>query len=242
MSGGHGAAALEHVAAMDSPIHRLDPRAKIVGLLGLVVVAVTTPPGAWAAYAMHLGILLTVVVAARLPVRHVARRMTVELPFLLAAVAMPFVVPDGGLVGGTLAARITIAVLAMVVLSSTTPFPRLLEGFQGLRAPKTILLIVSFMWRYLQVIGEDVARLRVAREARGASASRLQHLRAAAGMIATVFLRTLERGERVYLAMLSRGYDGTVPAVLGSGLVLRRVDVLFVSALAALAVAARVAL
>jgi cobalt/nickel transport system permease protein len=242
MGAGHGSRSLEVVAAGTSPVHRLDPRAKIVGLIGMVVVAVTTPPGAWAAYAAYGAALVGLVLAARLPGRHVLSRMTVELPFLAAAVLLPFVVEDGREIGGTLAARITIAVLAMVLLSSTTPFPRLLHGFEALRTPRVIVLIVSFMWRYLHVLADDVARMRTARESRGAGGSRLQHLRAAGGMVATLFLRSLERGERVYLAMLSRGYTGTMPALVGQPLALRAADVAFVGGLTGLAVAVRVAL
>lgn len=241
MTGAHHGG-VEAVAAGVSPVHRLDPRAKIVGLIGLVVVTVTTPPGAWGAYAAYGALLLALVAAARLPARHVLGRMTVEVPFLAAALVLPFAVEDGAVLGGTLAARMTIAVLAMVLLSSTTPFPRLLSGFQALRVPRTIVVIVAFMWRYLHVLADDVARMKVARAARGHDAGWLRSVQAAGGMIATLFLRSLERGERVHLAMLSRGYDGSMPPLPGSVLVLRGVDVAFVGALAAALAATRVVL
>lgn len=242
MGGAHHGADLESVAAADSPVHRLDPRVKIVGLIGLVVVSVTMPPGAWYALAAVGAILLVLVAVARLPPAHVARRMNVEIPFLVAAAILPFTAEDGVRLGITVAAKITIGVLAMIVLSSTTPFPWLLRGFEALRAPRMILAIVSFMWRYLHVLGSEAARMKTAREARGYSPSWIWQAASSGPLIATLFLRALERGERVYLAMLSRGYAGNIPAGLSLPLVLRWSDAAFLTGLAALLAGVRTVL
>lgn len=243
MAGGHGAATaegIEEVAAGRSPVHGLDPRVKILGLLGLAVVSAGSPPGAWAVYAGYLVLLLLVVLLAGLPGRYVLRRMAVEVPFLLAAALLPFTVPDGVTRGGTLALKATIGVLAAVVLSSTTPFPLLLHGFELLRAPRTIVLIVSFMWRYLFVLGDEVRRMRLAREARGYRARWIWQTRALAQSVATLFVRALERGERVYLAMVSRGYDGGVPpTALCAPLALRAVDIAVLTSFAGAVAAVR---
>lgn len=228
--GGPGAG-VEEIAAGHSPIHHLDPRVKIVGLIGLAVVSVSTPAGAWWAFAGYLALLIALAMAAQLPLRYVLVRMTVELPFLLAAAILPFTVPDGGVLGATVASKATIGVLAMVLLSSTTPFPRLLAGFERLGMPRLIVMIVAFMWRYLHVIGDEVRRAKMAREARGYDPRWLWQTGAIARNIATLFIRSLERGERVYLAMTSRGYAGGIPVAVSAPLVLGRVDALFAGAL-----------
>jgi Cobalt transport protein len=128
---------VEAVAAKNSPVHRLDPRVKIVGLIALVGVAVSLPPGAWSAFAALATILVALAAAARLRPVHVLRRMTIEVPFLLAAAVLPFTVDDGAVLGITVGLKITIGVLGMVLLSSTTPFPMLLRGFELLRTPPT---------------------------------------------------------------------------------------------------------
>jgi len=242
MGAGHGAHDVEHVAAGNSPVHRLDVRVKIVALLGTTVVAVSTPQGAWPAFAAFLAVLVTLVVVARLPARHVAGRMVVEVPFLLAAALLPLTRPDGVELGATIAAKATIGTLAAILLSSTTPFPRLLRGFERLHTPRTIVLIVSFMWRYLQVLSGELSRMRLARDARAVGSGPIWRDRSTARLVAVLFLRALERGERVYLAMLSRGYTGAFPALPGEALVLRRVDVAAGAALAAGVAAIRVTL
>jgi cobalt/nickel transport system permease protein len=131
----------------------------------------------------------------------------------------------------------------MVILSSTTPFPRLLRGFELLRTPRPIVVIVAFMWRYLHVLGEQVSNMQTARAARGYSARFFWQAAASTGsLVATMFVRSLGRGERVYLAMLSRGYNGTMPEVAVERFALRPADVSFLAALAALLVLVRVLL
>jgi cobalt/nickel transport system permease protein len=241
VGGGNHISDVEAVAAKDSPVHRLDPRVKIVGLIGLVVVSVSLPPGSWLAFAAVMAILVGLVAVARLHPLHVLRRMTIEVPFLLAAAILPFTAEDGLVLGATAGLKITVGVLAMVILSSTTPFPRLLRGFELLKTPRLIVVIVAFMWRYLHVLADEVSRMKTARAARGYSAGRIRQALAPTGaLISTLFVRSLERGERVYLAMLSRGYSGSMPATAVERLALRAVDVSFLATLAALLVLIRV--
>lgn len=244
MSGahGHGAHSVEAAAAGNSVIHRLDPRSKIVALLLVAVVAASTPQGAWPALGVYVGLGVVLVVAARLSWRHVARRMLIEVPFLLAALVLVLTAADGGVRGATVALKLTASVLAVIVLSSTTPFPRLLRGFEALRAPRVMVLIVSFMWRYLHVLGEEWHRMRVARSARGHRARWLWQERSLGPAVATLFLRALHRGERVYLAMLSRGFTGSVPATVAGPLVLRGGDVIFVAAVVTVLATSRLVL
>ena len=125
-----------------------------------------------------------------------------------------------------------------MLLGATTSFPDVLHGLERMRAPRLLTLIAAFMYRYLFVIGGEARRMRVALAARG---YRPRHaLQAAAiGRVATaLFLRTFERGERVYVAMLARGYAGTTPRL--RALAFARADVLFLTALAAALVPLRV--
>ena len=229
---GGGLGAIEAVAAKDSPVHRLDPRVKIVGLIGLVLVAVTLPTGAWPAFGALAALLVVLVALSRLNPVYVLRRMTIEVPFLLAAAVLPFTAEDGLALGATVALKVSISVLAMVILSSTTPFPSLLRGFELLKVPRLILTIVAFMWRYMHVLAAEVSRMQTARAARGYSANWLWQATSTGALIATLFLRSLERGERVHLAMMGRLYDGRMPETATGRLETDAADALFLSTLA----------
>ncbi len=108
-------------------------------------------------------------------------------------------------------AKGTLGVAASVVLAATTRQRELLLGLQWLRVPELLVQIMTFMFRYAEVVGAEMHRMRVARESRGFVARDVRQLPVLARSAAALFIRSYERGERVHLAMLSRGYTGGLP-------------------------------
>jgi cobalt/nickel transport system permease protein len=228
-----------------SPIHRLDPRAKLIGFAGVTLVAVSTPLSAWPAFPACALALAAVAVLARVGPRTIWRRTRVVLPLILFVAAFlpftregadvqigPVAVSEAGLATfATVSAKAAIGTVSAVLLGATTTFPAVLHALERLRAPRLPVLIAGFMYRYLFVVVGEVRRMRAALAARG---YRPRHaLQAAAlGRAATaLFLRTHARAERVHLAMLARGYREAMPRL--DVLALGRADAVFVAALAA---------
>jgi cobalt/nickel transport system permease protein len=98
----------------------------------------------------------------------------------------------------------------MAVLTSTTKFPTLLKAFERLKMPKVMLMIISFMYRYIFVITDEMMSMKRARDSRAFGGSIVWHTKTAGAIIGTLFVRSYERAERVYLAMASRGFTGTI--------------------------------
>lgn len=207
-----------------SVVHRAPAHLKILTLLGFVLLAVAVPRGWWAAYAVLLLALLVVVRLARVPLGYLARRMWIEVPFLVFAVLLPFVatgprldlgpfsVSHPGLVAaGALAAKGTLGVLASLTLAATTEPQAVLRGLRGLHLPDLMVQIMAFMLRYLDVVTADLTRTTTAMRSRGYDPRSPAHWPALARALGALFIRSYERGERVHLAMLSRGYDGSLP-------------------------------
>ena len=236
-----------------SPVHRLDPRAKLLGFGAVTLVAVTTPLRAWPAFAACALGLAAVATVARVGPRTLWARGRAVLPLVLFVAAFvpfarrggaeleigPLSASEAGLATlAGVAAKATIGTASAILLGATTTFPDVLHALERLRAPRVLVLIAGFMYRYLFVVAAEVGRMRTALGARG---YRPRHaLQAAAlGRAATaLFLRTYVRAERVHLAMVARGYRHPAPR-LGT-LALGRPDALFAAALAALLVPARV--
>jgi cobalt/nickel transport system permease protein len=237
-----------------SPVHRLDPRAKTVGLVAVTLVAVSTPIEAWPVYAACALVLAGVAAGARIKPREVWRRARFFLPLVvLAALFIPLVreggatyalgpltVHEAGLeTFAAVAAKATIGTVSAVLLAATTTFPAVLRGLEALRAPRVLILIAAFMYRYLFVIVEEVGRMRAALAARAYRPRNALHAGALGRVATALFLRTYSRGERVYLAMLARGYGGRMPRLVP--LAFGRTDVAFVVAVLGLLVPLRVA-
>lgn len=231
MSGTHGHALYVHG---HSVLHRAAPQVKILTAFLVVAAVVSTPREAFYAFAVYGALLFCVAIVAGIPPRHLAARSLVLAPFVSLAVLLPFFgsgehVEVLGLslsVEGlwdmwNLLAKATLGLLAAVVLGATTEVADLLRGFGALRVPRVVTAMLGFMVRYADVVVEDVARMRVALASRGhrtrSPADWGPYARAAGNM----FVRTYERGERVYLAMESRGYAGSMPpsprAAAGTG-------------------------
>ena len=215
----------------DSRVHRLDPRAKILGLLGLTLVAVTTPLEHWPVYVACAAALAAYAAVARVTPIDVWRRVRIVLPLvLLAGALLPLVRDDGLAIFAAVAAKALIGTTSAALLAATTPFPAVLRGLEALRVPRLPILIAAFMYRYLFVIGAELSRMRWALLARGYRPRRPFHAAPAGRVAAALFLRTYGRGERVHRAMLARGYRGTMPHAVP--LAFTRTDTLFVAAIA----------
>jgi cobalt/nickel transport system permease protein len=207
-----------------SPIHRAAAHHKVLALLTFVVVVVATPKDWYPAYAAYLGVLLAVIAVSQVPPGYLAKRMVVEVPFVVFAVLMPFIatgprtevlglsVSEAGLMSAwALLAKGTLGVLASLTLAATTEPHHLLEGLERLRLPHQLVQIMGFMVRYLDVVTDEMRRMRVARESRGFTARNPRHWPVLARSAGALFIRSYERGERVHLAMIARGYTGAAP-------------------------------
>ncbi|MGC9360085.1 MAG: cobalt ECF transporter T component CbiQ [Anaerolineae bacterium] len=221
----------------ESPIHQASAGVKLALTLAYIVAVNLTPQGAWPIYALHALMVVVVLVVARLPGRAVMARLAVAAPFLLLALlGLPFT-PGGHVVATiriepylwaitdtgvralvTVIARGGLSLLAAIVLGLTTPFADMVRAAQRAGLPAELAQVLLLMYRYLDLLVDEAQRLIRARAARSvaeptarrAGGTILWRARITGTMIGTLFLRAYERSERVYQAMLARGFDGEI--------------------------------
>jgi cobalt/nickel transport system permease protein len=217
----------------ESRLHRLDPRVKVVLMVLFILSNALLPDGAWTAFGLSWLFLLWANHLSNLGLEFTFRRSFLALPFALAAVSAIFsplgnsiaewhigsltLIPtDYGLIKFvSILVRSWLSVQAAILLVATTRFPDMIHAFEHLRVPAALTTIVSFLYRYLFVLTDEVMRLLRARDARSAAAAGLRSGRSvlwrgrvAGHMAGQLFLRSYERSDRIYSAMLARGYDG----------------------------------
>ena len=208
----------------DTPVHRLPAQVKVVAALAVVLCVVSTPRTEFAAFGLYLLVLACVWAVARIPPGWLAARALIEAPFVVLALVLPFTaggptarvlgvsVSEAGLLAGwNILAKGTLGVLVSLTLAATTSPRDLLVGLQRLRVPALVITIATLMLRYLDVIAAEARRMRVARISRGHDPRFLWQVGATARSVGTLFIRSYERGERVHLAMVSRGWTGAMP-------------------------------
>lgn len=208
-----------------SAVHHLPAEVKLLAMLLFVLLVVLTPLGNWWLFVTYLLIIFTVILIAKLPPLTVIRRMVIEVPFVIFAVLMPFFsagpyvsvlgmqLSEAGLTAGIgLLFKGTIGVLSSITLASTTPMREVLSGLSRLKVPNMLVEIAAFMVRYVDVVVDEMRRMRIARQSRGYFETGIRSWPVIAKAAGALFIRAYERGERVHLAMLSRGYQGKMPS------------------------------
>ncbi|MBC7258756.1 MAG: cobalt ECF transporter T component CbiQ [Chloroflexi bacterium] len=217
-----------------SLVHGADPRVKVVVAVASILVTAALPLGAWPSYVLLLAAILALAVAARLGVGFTLTRGLIAAPFALAALPLVFSTPGaplGSLRLGPLALDASVpglerflsvlvksylSVQFAILLTATTRFTELLAAMRALRVPRLLVAVFGLMWRYMFLFVHEVNRLRIARDARSADigpksgGTLAWRARVTGGMVGNLFVRGYERSERVYQAMLARGYDGEV--------------------------------
>ena len=194
----------------DGVVHRLPAEVKVVATVAFVFAVVLTPRTAIPAFGLDASLAIAVVALDGLPASHVVKRLRIELPFLAFAVLLPLA-GDSWWTTWNIVVKGTLGVLAAILLSSTTPVVELLAGLERLHVPRVLTGIAGFMVRYLDVIVGEADRTRIARLSRGDDPRWLWQARGVAASAGTLFVRSYERGERVHLAMMSRGCDSELP-------------------------------
>lgn len=216
-----------------SLVHQLDPRVKVVVTLLFILSNALLPDGAWLAALAAWGMVLLGGRLAGLSPGYLVKRSFIVIPFTLAAVTLVFTEPgsavatwrwgtrtitvsDAGLIRfASILVRSWLSVQMAILLTAVTRFPDLMHALLHLRVPHILISIIGFMYRYLFVLADEATRLLRAREARsarpisgGGGGSLRWRAGVAGSMVGQLFLRSYERSDRVYNAMVARGYQG----------------------------------
>lgn len=221
MGAGHAHALYVHE---HTPIHRLAPQIKVAAAVIFIFAVAVTPREAVWAFAAYVSAVLFVALVSKVGIRFLLARMLGILPFVAFAFLIPFIasgeqieilglsVSREGLWGAwNIIAKASIGAATSIVLAGTTEVPDILAGMNRLKVPVVFTSIAGFMIRYLELIVEEIGRVRVAMTSRGYDPRWLWQARPIAASAGAMFIRSYERGERVYDAMVARGYAGEMP-------------------------------
>lgn len=203
---------LERWTKRSSPLHSRDARAKILALLAFLIALATTPSGASIRIAAYATVALTAVLAGRLPLFGVLLRACIVLPFSIIFALISWIGGDHVL-AIALVEKTYLSSIAVLVIAGTTPLPALLRGFESLGAPRVLISVIQFLYRYLFVISEQAQHMRIAAACRAGlrKIGRRDRFQAAAGALGVLFARSYHRADGIYNAMLARGYNGRLP-------------------------------
>ena len=214
--------ALDTLAGRDTPVHRLDPRAKLLTTLVFVVAVASFGKYEISALLPFFLYPVSLIALGDLPAGYLAKKLLLVAPFaffigvfnplldreILVALG-PIEISGGWISFASILLRFVLTVGAALILIATTSFPGVCMALERLGAPKVFAVQLLLLHRYLFVLVDEGVRLVRARALRsfgkrGMGMTVFGHL---AGQL---LLRTLERARRIHLAMLCRGFDGDI--------------------------------
>jgi len=218
-----------------SRIHDLDPRIKVIITVVFILSNALLPDGSWPAFGLAWLLLLIANDQSDLGLEYTLKRSIVALPFAFVAVSAVFspqgqplaewdlgfitLVPtDLGVIRfASILVRSWLSVQIAILLVATTQFPDLIHALEHLRLPRMLTTVIAFLFRYLFILTNEVFRILRARDSRSAGlpgqkkgGSILWRAKVTGSMAGQLFLRSYDRSDRIYHAMISRGYTGHI--------------------------------
>lgn len=203
---------IDRYAALDSPLHILEPRTKLLAFTALIVSVLSIPASNSLLFVFYALVVTILMGFSQVPLNYIVGRTFLLLPFIILA---SFAAPWKGYVGfGVLFIRAILCLILLILLTNTTRFAELLRGMRKLGCPQILAMNLSFLYRYIFVLTEEAMRMKQARDCRRtANAPFREELKLLSSMLGTLLIRSFERAERMHAAMLSRGYSGDFPVV-----------------------------
>ena len=218
---------VEKYSASEGLVQSIDTRVKLISMIGIVVtaVAVRTPISLVILLVLVLGLAAT----ARIPLGFFMYRSIIFVPLFAGVIALPllFIVPGASVaeigIGPYLLVitregihravqfflRVWVCVASLTLLILVTRFSKIIQAMERFKVPTLFVMLTSITFRFIFVLIDEAYRLVVARESRSVGKeNRMEVLRSLGSIVGTLFIRSYERGERVYTAMLARGYPG----------------------------------
>jgi cobalt/nickel transport system permease protein len=194
---------------IDSPIHRIPAGRKLLGVTAIVFTLIVSSDHGLAPLVMYtvlFFLLLAMTIASALPMGYIIKRVLFLEPVVLGAALLALFQPDGRHLFFFLVLRSTFCLWTMTIFAGTTPFDELLAVMRQVHLPAILITTVAMMYRYLFVLIDQSQRMRRARASRTFDRRTMSIWRNLAGVIGQLFIRTADRSERVYAAMLARGW------------------------------------
>jgi cobalt/nickel transport system permease protein len=203
---------IDRYAVLDSPLHILEPRTKLIAFSALIVAVLCIPISSGSLFVAYFFATAILMGISQVPLNYVLGRILIILPFIvLASLAVPWKGYQGLWI---MFIRAILCLILLILLTNTTRFVELLRGLRKLGCPQILVMNLSFLYRYLFVLTEEAMRMKQARDCRRVGKAPFrEELKVLSSMLGTLLIRSFERAERMHSAMLSRGYTGDFPVV-----------------------------
>jgi len=213
---------MDELGRLDTPVHRLDARAKVITTLIFIVVVMSFPRYEVSALMPFFFYPFALIALGRIPSGYILRKILLAAPFaLVIGMFNPLLdhqtiasvgvwnISGGWLSFASIMLRFVLTVSAALALIACTGIHRLGAGLERMGVPRVFVVQLLFLYRYLFVIADEGTRMMRSMELRSAGPRSLR-LRVYGSLVGHLLLRSMDRADHVYRAMVARGFDGEI--------------------------------
>jgi cobalt/nickel transport system permease protein len=217
---------IDKYSHLNSPVHRLDPRIKLITAFSCILIIVSEPRGEIFSFGFYALVVLGLIILSRVPVRFILSRCLIVSPFILIAAffypvstmltfnykSVSALQPEV-MVALSIVFKAYLSVILLTMLVSTDKFQNLLLGLRNLKMPRILGIMSALMYRYIFILYDEALRTTRARDSRTPGKIKINKLKVYGNQSAMIFLRSWERSQTIYNSMLSRGFNGEFPGM-----------------------------
>lgn len=201
---------IDKYSNLESPLHKLSASLKII-ITFLSLIALTIAPAKTVVYPAFLLFILVCIYISKVPILHIIKRALIILPFIIFMVLMNVFFEQNGLqVAALILFRAFLSISLLLLLVSVTKFSDILKTLSKWHFPKILIIILSFMYRYFFILIDELEKMNQAMKMRMSKNNNWEYLKIFSHIISILFIRSYERAEKVYYAMLMQGFDGEI--------------------------------
>jgi len=196
-----------------SCLMNLDPRIKIITTTLFILVIGLTPPSAYVKFFLYFGALISLFILFQIHIKKLISRLFILIPLLTFLGISVFVFgkntsSESIHILWNLSVKSILIFLCIGFLFLTTPFFHLIKSLELLKTPSVVISILTFAHRYIFLFSDEAERMKRSKKSRTFKKQKLNsEIKTLAHIVSHLFLRTFERTENIYAAMLSRGFD-----------------------------------
>jgi len=213
---------MDLLSYQDTPVHKIDPRAKLITALFFILTVVSFGKYQISMLVPFIIFPIYLLTAGNIPVLYILKKVLYVSPFaVMIGIFNPLydssimIYPCGiGISGGwisfiSIMMRFTLTVSTALALIACTGFNNICFALNRLGAPKIFAVQLLFLYRYIFVLAEEAARMVRARNLRSFD-GKGRGIKSYGPLLGNLLLRTINRAERIHMAMVSRGFDGNI--------------------------------
>ena len=209
---------------------RLDPRVKLVCIFSLALVVAVTPGRDYEKFVLYTLIIISLGIIARIRLKHYIMRFVFLIPMLLIIAASLLLFSQEQrseqiIILYNLVSKTLLTFSCFGILVTTVSFPGIIKSLEAMKFPRIFTSVLEFAHRYVVLFQQEAGRMITARKARTYTKKRsMRDIKAGAAVVPIFLFRVLDRSQRIYIAMLSRGYTDVIPGTTRAPLALTRRD------------------